>query len=85
MMSENNLQIQPFEMKNIPYLLDVVVPLWSPSLGDDAFKRFNVEYIIRNNFYHNDLHYQLVEDDSFCASAFFVRKGDVCKAAGRNS
>ena len=36
-------------MKNIPLLLDVLVPLWSPPVGDDAFKRFNVEYIMRNN------------------------------------
>ena len=73
-------QIQSFDMKNIPHILDVVVPLWSPAIGDSTFKQFNVEYIIRNNFYENDLHYQLVEDGEFCASAFFARKGEVCKA-----
>ena len=74
-------QIQKFEMKNIEHILDVVVPLWSPSIGDKAFKRFNVEYIIRNNFFENDLHFQLIENSDFCASAFFACKGDVCKAS----
>ena len=75
-------RIQPFEMKNISPILDVVVPLWSPPTGDQNFKRFNVEYIIRNNFFENDLHYQLVDEkDQYCASAFFARKGEICKAA----
>lgn len=89
-------KILPFEMKNIPFILDVVVPLWSPPLGDTAFKRFNVEYIVRNNLFENDFRYELVESsdsaesseslessgssDVFCAAAFFARKNDVCKA-----
>ena len=79
-------KILPFEMKNIPYILDVVVPLWSPPIGDECFKRFNVEYIIRNNLFENNLHYELVECNTetglheFCAAAFFARKGEVCKA-----
>ena len=77
------MKIQPFDMKNIPHILDVVVPLWSPPVGDADFKRFNVEYIVRNNYFENDLHYELVEQDAsgkdvFCAMAFFARKGDVC-------
>ncbi len=73
-------------MKNIPLVLDVVVPMRSPSLGDAIFKRFNVEYILRNNLFDNEFHYELLERnektgaDEFCAMAFFARKGDVCKA-----
>ena len=68
-------------MKNIPHILDVVVPLWSPPTGDPDFKRFNVEYIIRNNFFENELHYQLVDEkNQYCASAYFARKGEICKA-----
>lgn len=81
-----NKKISPFEMKNIPFILDVVVPLWSPPTGDEAFKRFNVEYIVRNNIFENDFRYELLESQSdeeskeaFCAAAFFARKGDVCK------
>ena len=83
-MLPENLEIQPFDMKNIPRILDVVVPLWSPPVGDAAFKRFNVEYIIRNNYFENEYHYQLIkvaadETSEFCAMAFFARKSDICK------
>lgn len=80
------LKLQAFEMKNIPLVLDVVAPMWSPSLGDATFKRFNVEYILRNNLFDNEFHYELLERndqngaDEFCAMAFFARKGDVCRA-----
>ncbi len=80
------MKILPFEMKNIPLVLDVVTPLWCPHLGDETFKRFNVEYIMRNNLFDNDLHYELLESneqtgkEEFCAMAFFARKGDVCRA-----
>lgn len=79
-------RILPFEMKNIPFILDVVVPMWSPPLEDEGFRRFYVENILRNNFFENTLHYELVEHntetglDEFCAAAFFARKGDVCRA-----
>ena len=56
-----NKKISPFEMKNIPFILDVVVPLWSPPTGDEAFKRFNVEYIVRNNIFENDYHNNLYQ------------------------
>ena len=75
-------EIQPFNMKNIPLLLDVLVPLWSPPVGDDAFKRFNVEYIVRNNIFENEYNYQLVDGNgTFFSAAFFARKGDINRAA----
>ena len=73
-------------MKNIPHILDVVVPLWSPSAGDAEFKRFNVEYIVRNNIFENDLRFELLDfanekdEGEFCSCAFFTRKVEVCKA-----
>ena len=81
-----NSKILPFEIKNIPHILDVVVPLWSPSAGDAEFKRFNVEYIVRNNIFENDLRFELLDfanekdECEFCSCAFFTRKGEVCKA-----
>ena len=60
--------------------------MWSPPVGDDEFKRFNVEYIVRNNIFENDLRYELVdfaENESageFCSCAFFTKKSGVCKA-----
>ena len=77
-------------MKNIPLLLDVLVPLWSPPVGDSTFKRFNVEYIMRNNIFENEYNFELVgsvpqektqgNEGEFLSAAFFARKGDVNKA-----
>lgn len=73
-------------MKNIPQILEVVVPLWSPPVGDADFKRFNVEYIVRNNIFENDLRFELLDftdkeaEGEYCSCAFFTRKGEVCKA-----
>ncbi len=76
------MKIETFEMKNIPLFLEVVVPLWSPQSSNEAFRRFNVEYIIRNNIFENDFHFQLTDEDSseVCSAAFFARKGDICNA-----
>ena len=84
-MLQENYEIQPFEMKNIPLMLEVVVPMWSPPVEDMNFRRFYVEGIIRRNYFENDLHYQLIErapdgNSQFTAMAFFARKSDICKA-----
>ncbi|MBO4758560.1 MAG: hypothetical protein J5505_00730 [Spirochaetaceae bacterium] len=77
----DNAKIQPFNMKNLPLLVDVVLPLWSPSVGDAEFKRFDVEYIIRNNLSENNYRFELVDSDgTLLAAAFFERKGDKSKA-----
>ena len=83
MLSEN-FEIQPFDMKNIPLILEVVVPMWSPPIDDMDFRRFYVEHIIRNNYFENEYHYQLIKGaaektSEFCAMAFFARKSDICK------
>ena len=93
-MLQDNYEIQPFDMKNIPLMLDVVVPMWSPPVEDMDFRRFYVEGIIRRNYFENELHFQLVEKsgeqdrttaraashDEFTSMAFFARKTDICKA-----
>ena len=84
-MLQENYEIQPFEMKNIPLMLEVVVPMWSPPVEDMTFRRFYVEHIIRNNYFENEYHYQLMEREQdgtslFTAMAFFARKSDICKA-----
>ena len=81
-MTNQNYIIQPFEMKNIPQILEVVVPMWSPPVEDMAFRRFYVEHIIRNNCFENDYKFQLIDNATceFCAMAFFARKSDICRA-----
>ena len=84
-MLPEKFEIQPFDMKNIPLMLEVVVPMWSPPVEDMTFRRFYVEHIIRNNYFENEFHYQLMEREQdgtslFTAMAFFARKSDICKA-----
>lgn len=77
-MTENDLRLAPFSMQQLPLVVDVVVPLWSPPVGDAAFKRFNVEYIVRNNIAENDYRFELTDaDGTLLAAAFLARKGDV--------
>ena len=52
-MKTQNYKIQPFEMKNIPLILDVVIPMWSPPMENMTFRRFYVENIVRNNCFEN--------------------------------
>ncbi len=74
-------KLKAFENKNIPFVVDVVEPLWSPPVGDKEFKRFNVEFIVRNNISENDLHFELLDGatEEFLSAAFFTKKGDACK------
>ena len=53
--------------------------MWYPPVGDKDFKRFNVEYIVRNNLCENNYNFQLVDEsepNEILAAAFFARKGD---------
>ena len=81
-MLPENLCIQTFDMKNIPYMLDILTPMWCAPYGDDEYRRFSVENIVRNNIFENDYRFQLVDknDGTFLSSAFFARKGDINKA-----
>ena len=71
--------LEPFKMQNLPLVVDVVESLWFPPVGDKEFKRFNVEYIVRNNICENDYRFQLVDTEQkndILSAAFFARKGD---------
>ena len=75
----NNTHLEPFKMQNLPLVVDVVEPLWFPPVGDKEFKRFNVEYIVRNNICENEYRFQLVDTEQkndILSAAFFARKGD---------
>ena len=83
-------RLESFNFENLPLLVDVVELLWCPSIGSDEFKRFNVEYIIRNNIWENDYRFQLMGSDEktdsaatgneIVSAAFFARKKDICRA-----
>lgn len=75
----DNTRLESFNLNNLPLFVDVVEHLWCPSIGNDEFKRFDVEYIVRNNLSENDYNFQLIEDEpqnEILAAAFFARKGD---------
>ena len=86
-MKLENTRLDNFKMENLPLVVDVVAPLWFPPVGDDEFKRFNVEYIVRNNICENDYRFELVQDKNLncddkpelLSAAFFARKGDASK------
>ncbi len=72
-------RLEPFNRDNLTLLVDVVEHMWCPPVGNDEFKRFDVEYIVRNNLSENDYNFQLVENgekNEILAAAFFARKGD---------
>ena len=70
------MQIKPFEEKYIPYLVETVKPLWGVSGGKDEFNTVDVEFIVRNNIYENDMALELVQDDEILAAAFGAEKGE---------
>ncbi len=68
-----------FEEKNIPLIVDAVMPLWRPSFGSENFRRTSVEYIVRKNIWQNRYRFELLDkDNAFLAAAFLERRGDVC-------
>ena len=71
-------EIQTFDLKHIPLVIDVVLPLWSPPYEDVDFRRFYVEHIIRSNYFDNSFNFQLMENNCFSSMAFFARRDDFC-------
>ena len=73
-------KLEKFDINNLPQILSVVKPLWTPSTDNDTFNSFNVEYIIRNNIWENNYGFQLIDttDGTFLSAAFFARKNDIC-------
>ena len=82
-MQSENISVETFDMENIPLMLDVLTPMWCAPYGDEEYRRFSVENIVRNNIFENDYRFQLVDknDGTFLSAAFFARKTDVNKAA----
>jgi len=71
--------LESFNFENFPLIVDVVEHMWCPPVGNDEFKRFDVEYIVRNNLSENNYNFQLVDESAhneILAAAFFARKGD---------
>lgn len=70
-----------FDIKNLPQVVEVVLPLWKPPYDDQDFVRLDVEFIVRNNIYQPRFSFQLAdkkqqEGGQFLSAAFFTLKGD---------
>ena len=65
-----------FDETNIPAILDVVAPDWSPPQADMDFRRLYAEYIVRHNIYSAKYSLQSTDDDGeFTAAVFAEIKG----------
>lgn len=70
-----------FDMKNLPQVVEVVLPLWCPPSDDENFVRMDVEFIVRNNIYQPRFSFQLADkrrspENELLSAAFFTLKDD---------
>ncbi|MBQ4014122.1 MAG: GNAT family N-acetyltransferase [Treponema sp.] len=80
-LSDEWVTLSRFDMKNLPQVVDVVLPLWAPPSDDEDFVRLDVEFIVRNNIYQPRLSFQLADkkrspDNELLSAAFFTLKDD---------
>ena len=71
--------ISPFDKKNLPQIVDTVLPLWGAPEQDEAFNRIDVEFIVRNNIFENGLSMQITnpaKPTELFAAVFAARKTD---------
>lgn len=80
-LSDEWVTLSRFDMKNLPQVVDVVLPLWAPPSDDEDFVRLDVEFIVRNNIYQPRLSFQLADkkrspENELLSAAFFTLKDD---------
>ena len=80
-LSDEWVTLSRFDIKNLPQVVDVVLPLWAPPSDDEDFVRLDVEFIVRNNIYQPRLSFQLADkkrspDNELLSAAFFTLKDD---------
>ncbi len=78
-LSDEWVTLSRFDMKNLPQVVQVVLPLWAPPSDDEAFARLDVEFIVRNNIYQPRFSFQLADkkrspDNELLSAAFFTLK-----------
>ena len=80
-LSDEWVMLSRFDMKNLPQVLEVVLPLWCPPSDDENFVKMDVEFIVRNNIYQPRFSFQLADkkrspQDELLSAAFFTLKDD---------
>lgn len=77
-----NSQITPFDTNNFSQLVDFVKDMWTFSQWEEYFRKFYAEIILRNNFFENNLTFQIAEKHNATTSEklnsviFFQKKAD---------
>ena len=77
-----NSQITPFDTNNFSQLVDFVKDMWTFSQWEDSFRQFYAEIILRNNFFENNLTFQITENhnsqnsEKLNSVIFFQKKAD---------
>ena len=68
--------IQPFNINNLSQIVEFVKPMWTFSGWEDSFRNFYAETILRNNYFKNDLAFQIMEENQLCSAMFLQRLSD---------
>ena len=72
--------LKPFNMKNLPKLLNVVKDSWSMVKWEEDCKTLDVEFILRNNIFQNKYALQLEDNKEILAAAFAAKKDEINNA-----
>lgn len=70
------MQLEKFDSKNIPQIVERVFDLWSPDYDDDNFRRTYVEMVVRHNIAANDMQFQIAENGKLRAITFAEKKDE---------
>lgn len=67
---------EPFNISFLQQIVNFVKPMWSFSEWQNSFREIYVETILRNNFFQNELAFQLSRGEKLLSAMFFQRKED---------
>lgn len=70
------MQLEQFDFKYMPTLVERVYNLWTPPQAEESFKRLYAESIIRQEMHSNNMQFQLTKDGKIMAIACASRKNE---------
>lgn len=70
------MQLEPFDLNNIPQIVDRVKSMWAPDYGDAAFRLLYTQMVVRHNMAANDLQFQITENGKLRAITFAEKKDE---------
>lgn len=70
------IKTEPFNIDFFPQIIDFVKPMWSFSEWEASFRKIYTETILRNNFFQNELTFQLAKNNKLLSAMFFQKKSE---------